>query len=115
MRAQTDLEPEFRKWEQRGLSRSQLLEELRGQELSPDEITTVWDQYARYRLDRRSAEGWVWMFIGGFMGLVSCVLTILDFQPDLRWVFMYGLTTLAISMALYGCYLVMEKPGDLEE
>ncbi len=48
------------------------------------------------------------------MGLVSCVLTILDFLPELRGVFRYGLTTLASSMALYGCYLVMEKPDEEE-
>ena len=38
----------------------------------------------------------------------------LDFAPDLHGLSRYGLTTLAISMALYGCYLVMEKPSGLE-
>ena len=115
MRTQTDLETDFQKWHERRISKTQLYEELRAQELPPDEITSVWDRYARYCTDRRCAQGWLWMFTGGFLGFVSCVLTILDFAPDLRWVFMYGLTTVAISMALYGCYLVMEKPGDLEE
>jgi len=110
----TDPEADFRKWQQRGISKAQFYEELRELELSPDEITSVWERYARYCIDRRCAQGWVWMFVGGFLGLVSCVLTILDFAPDLRGFFMYGLTTVAISMALYGCYLVMEKPGNLE-
>jgi hypothetical protein len=114
MREQTDLEPDFQQWHERRISKSQLFEELREQALSPDEIAVVWDKYSRYRVDRRSAQGWIWMFTGGAMGLVSCVLTILDFLPELRGVFMYGLTTLAISMALYGCYLVMEKPDDEE-
>jgi hypothetical protein len=113
---QTPINPEsdFQKWQERGMSRSQLVEELREAQLSPDEIATVWERYMRYCVDRRCARGWVFMFTGGALGLVSCVLTILDFLPELRGVFMYGLTTLAISMALYGCYLVMEKPDEEE-
>jgi hypothetical protein len=52
------------------------------------------------------------MGVGGFMGLVSCVLTMIDPLPDFRGLFMYGFTSVAVTGALYGCYLVMEKPAD---
>jgi len=94
--------------------RKEILEELKNQQLSPEEITSVWENYSRYRIDHRNTMGWLWMGIGGFMGLVSCVLTMLEPMPAMRGVFMYGLTSVAVAIALYGCYLVMEKPGDEE-
>jgi len=112
--AQANAELMFRKWQQLKMSKSQVQEELKNQALSPEEITTVWDNYYRYLVDRRNTRGWLLMGIGGFLGLVSCVLTMMDPLPDFRGLFMYGFTSIAVSMALYGCYLVMEKPNDEE-
>ncbi len=114
-RTSTIAELDFRKWQQRRISKSQILEELKALQLPPDQINSVWEDYTRYRMARRSSQGWLWMFVGGFLGLVSCVLTMLEPMPVLRGVFMYGLTSIAITMALYGCYLVMEKPNDEED
>lgn len=114
VQAPTDSATIFRKWQELKMSRSQILEELKSQQLSPEEITSVWENYSRYRIDHRNTMGWLWMGIGGFMGLVSCVLTMLEPMPAMRGVFMYGLTSVAVAIALYGCYLVMEKPGDEE-
>ena len=47
--------------------------------------------------------------------MVSCVLTMLDPLPDFRGLFMYGFTSIAVTMAFYGCYLVMEKGGGEED
>ena len=113
--AHTKAEIDFPKWQQRKMSKSQVWEELGNQGLSSEEIMSVWESYYRYCLDRRNAQGWLCMGIGGFLGLVSCVLTMLEPLPVLRGVFMYGLTSVAVAMALYGCYLVMEKPGGQEE
>lgn len=110
--ANTDID--FRKWHQNKISKSQIFEVLENQGLSPEEISSVWENYSRFRIDHRNTRGWLWMGIGGFLGLVSCVLTMLEPLPVMRGVFMYGLTSVAVSMALYGCYLVMEKPGDEE-
>lgn len=112
--AHTNSEMVFRKWQQLKISRSQVWEELKDRELSAEEIASVWENYSRYRIARRITQGWLWMGIGGFLGLVSCVLTMLDPLPDFRGVFIYGFTSIAVSMALYGCYLVMEKPNDEE-
>ncbi len=90
------------------------MEELKNQALSAEEITTVWENYYHYRIDRRNTRGWLLMGIGGFLGLVSCVFTMLDSLPDFRGLFMYGFTGIAVSGALYGCCLVMKKPGDEE-
>ena len=105
----------FRRWQQLNFSKSLVREELRNQGLSAEEITSVLEDYARYRIARRNTMGWIMMFTGGFLGLVSCVLTMLDPLPDFRGLFMYGFTSIAVTMAFYGCYLVMEKPGDEED
>lgn len=115
VQAYTKAETDFRKWHQHKMSKTEVLDTLGNQGLSPEEITSVWENYYRFRIDHRNTRGWLWMGIGGFLGLVSCVLTMLEPLPVLRGVFMYGLTSVAVAMALYGCYLVMEKPGDEEE
>lgn len=102
----------FAKWQQHKISKSAAMEELGGLELSPEEITQVWENYSRYRLSKRITLGWTLMFVGGALGLLSCIITMLDPLPDFRGLFMYGITSVAITMSLYGCYLVMEKPAD---
>lgn len=115
VQALTNYELLFKSWHQLNTSKSMVQEELENKGLSGEEITSILENYARYRLDRRNTLGWSLMGLGGFLGLVSCVLTILDPMPGLRGVFMYGVTSLAVTIALYGCYLVMEKPNDEEE
>ncbi len=115
VQTQTKDESLFRSWQQRNVSKSLVQEELRSQGLSDDEITSVLEDYSRYRIARRNTMGWLCMGLGGFLGLVSCVLTMLDPLPDFRGLFMYGFTSIAVTMAFYGCYLVMEKGGDEEE
>ena len=112
VQAQTNYESLFRSWQQRNISKSLVQEELINQGYSAEEITSVMEDYARYRIARRNTMGWIMMFTGGFLGLVSCVLTMLDPLPDFRGLFMYGFTSIAVTMAFYGCYLVMEKGGD---
>jgi hypothetical protein len=105
---------QFQKWQHLKMSKTQVMEELQSQQLSSEDMAAIWDNYYRYRVDKRNSLGWFMMFGGGAMGLVSCVLTMIDPLPELRWVFMYLFTTIAVSVSLYGCYLVMEKPGDEE-
>ena len=111
----TESEMLYRKWHQQKMSKARVMEELRSHPMSAEDMAAIWDNYYRYRVDKRNTLGWLLMGIGGTLGLVSCVLTMLDPLPDLRGLFMYGFTTTAVAIALYGCYLVMEKPGDEEE
>lgn len=111
---QINTETLFPKWRQIKISKSQAMEELILQQLSQEESTSIWEKYCRHCLDKRISMGWTLMFVGGAVGLLSCVITMLDPIPTLRGLFMYGITSVAITMSLYGCYLVMEKPDDVE-
>ncbi len=59
--------------------------------------------------DARAAKGWKFMALGSFIGFLGCVSTMLDIIPDGRDFSMYGLTSLGVLVAFYGCYLVFEK------
>ncbi len=115
VQAQTNDESLFRSWQQRNISKSLVQEELINQGFSAEEITSMLEEYTRYRIGRRNTMGWCMMGLGGFLGLISCVLTMLDPLPDFRGLFMYGFTSVAVTMAFYGCYLVMEKGGGEED
>ncbi len=102
----------IQKWLQLKSSKSQVWEELQRQGWSEEDITAAWNDYTQYRIGRRISLGLGLMFGGGALGLVSCILTMIDPLPSLRWMFMYAFTTIAVSVSLYGTYLVMEKPDD---
>ncbi len=102
----------FSKWHQRKSTKSHVWVELQQQGLSEADITAAWNDYTQYRMGKRISLGWVLMFGGGAAGLMSCILTMIDPLPELRWLFMYAFTTAAVSVSLYGCYLVMEKPDE---
>jgi hypothetical protein len=48
------------------------------------------------------------MVIGAFTGFISCVLSLINPIPELYGIFLYGLTSLAIILALIGLYLLLE-------
>jgi len=110
----TNTEMLFRRWQQNKISKSLAMAELENQGLNAEDIITLWDQYVLYRLTKRCSLGWLLMGIGGFVGLIACVLTIVDLIPAFRGFLMYILTSASALVALYGCYLVMEKPYGTE-
>lgn len=110
----TNTEMLFRRWQQNKISKSLAMVELGNQGLSAEEINPLWNHYYRYRFAKRCSLGWLLMGIGGFVGLIACILTIIDLIPEFRGFLMYGLTSASVLVALYGCYLVMEKPYEME-
>ena len=52
--------------------------------------------------------GFIIFAIGGLLGFVGCVFTMLDFYPNLREFFLYGLTSVAVIMVFISLYLILE-------
>ena len=52
--------------------------------------------------------GFLLMGIGGFLGFIACVMTLLNIFPNLHDFFLFGITMVAVSMALYGLYLAFQ-------
>jgi hypothetical protein len=61
------------------------------------------------KFESRVANGWKLMALGSILGFIGCVLTILDIIPEWRDIWMYGLTSVGVSVAFFGCYLVFER------
>lgn len=61
------------------------------------------------KVKARVTNGWILMVVGSVIGFLGCVLTIIDIIPEWRDIWMYGFTTLGVSLAFYGCYLVFER------
>ena len=59
--------------------------------------------------DLRIRNGFLCWGVGGFLGFLSCVFTMTELLPSMNNFFLYGLTSIAILVVLYGCYLIFEK------
>ncbi|MBX7162077.1 MAG: hypothetical protein K1X49_00150 [Saprospiraceae bacterium] len=104
-----DINLMFSNWENENASRGQRKEYLSQMGYSDVDSESILDKYNQYRVKKRLNWGWFLMGFGGFLGFLSCVLTMMEILPSLRGFVLYGLTSIAILLALAGCYLVMEK------
>jgi magnesium-transporting ATPase (P-type) len=95
-------------WLDRKCSFEQVSNEMIQSGIKEEEIKDILSAYKKYQSDRRQKPGFICMSAGAFIGFLSCVLTMTDLLPALTGFFLYGLTTIAICVVLYGCYLVFE-------
>jgi hypothetical protein len=99
----------FSKWKAQGVGQESILQELNAKGYDDNQKQEILGQYSKHGEDARISLGWNLMAIGSIFGFLSCLLTMLDLIPSCRGLCLYGLTTVGVSMAFYGCYLVMEK------
>ncbi|MCF1715855.1 hypothetical protein L0U88_14545 [Flavihumibacter sp. RY-1] len=59
-------------------------------------------------LAKRQFNGILLMVIGAFIGFISCVLSLINPIPEFYGIFLYGLTSIAIILALIGLYFLLE-------
>ncbi len=60
------------------------------------------------QLKRRGKTGLNCLFIGAFLGFLSCILSITNPIPDLYYHILYGLTSIAITIIFVGLYCIFE-------
>lgn len=99
---------QFAAWRFQGISEeqiSQLLQKQGVHEVAIDEILTL---YKKKNREERSQKGFFLMVLGAVLGFLSCLMTLLGVLPEYRELIMVGLTTLAICIAVWGCYYVFE-------
>lgn len=90
------------------ISDDNLHEELLKKGYLLDEVQDIVKLYKKYKSDRRLQNGFTMIGIGAFLGLVSCIFTILGILPEMRDFILYGLTTIGITIAFGGCYYIFE-------
>ncbi len=57
---------------------------------------------------KRLITGFILLGAGAFMGFLSCVLSIVNPIPSLYYWILYGFTSIAITVACWGMYYVLE-------
>jgi len=95
-------------WKSKQYSFEQALQSLEHTPLSNEEQEALKQAWKKHLSDQRQKPGFVYMGIGSVLGFLSCVLTMMDLVPGMNGFFLYGLTSVAIAVVLYGCYLVFE-------
>lgn len=65
-------------------------------------------EFKKLCIARRQRIGLVLIAVGVFLGLMSCLLTILNPFPELFNLILYGLTSAAIIVAFVGLYYIFE-------
>jgi hypothetical protein len=85
-----------------------IVSELRQQGLDSLQILETIDLFKKKYSEERQIAGFIIFAIGGLLGFVGCVFTMLDFYPNLREFFLYGLTSVAVIMVFISLYLILE-------
>ncbi len=65
-------------------------------------------EYKKMRNNARQSKGFMLMAAGAILGFLSFLFTVLNVFPGHTNLVLYGLTTLAISVAFWGLYYVFE-------
>lgn len=91
---------------QQGWPADQVAKELQAQGHDEVSIALLLREYKKLCNARRQSKGFLLMAIGAFIGLVSCILTILNIFS--LGITLYALTSLAIIIVFAGMYFVFE-------
>lgn len=95
-------------WLAAGLDLSDVQGKIRSLSLEPALADQYERAYKKMRQARRQTRGFIWASLGAFAGFISCLLSIFNPIPELFNLFLYGLTSVAITMIVVGLYFLFE-------
>lgn len=101
----------FATWKLNNSSDELIIQELTSKGYSKMEMEEIIALYKKKCADQRMTKGFILMGAGAFLGFISCVCVLLDFGPVMRDIFLYGLTSVSVIIAMAGLYLVFEGPA----
>ena len=95
-------------WIREGCTPDQVRERLSAAGHGEESIVSHLDAFSRLRNSGRRWKGFLCMSAGALTGFISCVLSLVNPIPELYWMYLYGLTSVAILLVMGGLYLVFE-------
>lgn len=98
----------YEKWKYAQHAENKIVVELQQEGLDSLQIIEILTLFKKKHNDEKQTLGFILMAIGAFIGFLSCIFTMLDFAPDLRWFLLYGLTSIAIVIITAGLYFAFE-------
>lgn len=98
----------FVNWDEQHFTEDQITDHLQKEGYVGEQIAEIVRLYKKKKMDERTRKGFILMAIGSTLGFISCVFTVYEIIPALRDVILYGLTSVGITLALWGGYYVFE-------
>ena len=98
----------IQKWIDENKSVDNILEELSASGLDEETISQYLREFRKLKYGNRQFTGFICLGLGAFLGFISCVLTIMNPVPELYNVILYGLTSVAIAIIIFGLYFVFQ-------
>lgn len=83
-------------------------ETLMNQGFSGDSIDEHIRAFTKAKIQQRQTKGILFMAVGAFIGFIGCVVAMINPNPTLYYISMYGLTSLAVVLAFVGFYYLFE-------
>jgi hypothetical protein len=98
----------IREWMTAKWSVKAVEDNLQAKGLDTLSIEAYLKEFKKQRCAQRQFTGFIWMGTGATLGFVSCIMTLTHAIPALYDVILYGLTGVAVTMAIVGLYYVLE-------
>jgi hypothetical protein len=98
----------LKQWVDGNFSDKEVEQQLQQLQLSETEIELYLMEYKKQKLQKRTTLGITCFVAGGFIGFLSCILTIANPFPELYNTILFGLTSLAILVIFAGLYFLFE-------
>ncbi len=98
----------LQQWILASLEKSQVKEKLQSMGYHEQEIHGYLQQFTKLKYGKRQSNGFWLISIGAVLGFISCVMTMLNVSPALSNFFLYGLTSVAIIMVMWGLFYLFE-------
>ena len=95
-------------WIRDGCTPDEVREKLSAAGHGEESIISHIDSFRKLRNSKRQWKGFLCMSVGAMTGFISCVLSLVNPIPELYWLYLYGLTSIAILLVMSGLYLVFE-------
>lgn len=97
-----------RRWIAERLDAQKVREELQLQGCDEATIEAHLAEFKKAKHSKRQNAGFLYTAAGALLGLISCVLSLTNPVPELKTVFLYGLTSGAMVLISIGLYYIFE-------
>ena len=105
---QTVVHSNLQQWIAEKLDHQTLKERLLAMGMDEESIHLHLTEWKKLNYAKRQTTGFIYLVIGALLGFISCVMSIINPIPDLYYWFLYGLTSMALSIIFIGLYFVFE-------
>lgn len=95
-------------WVSKSMTPNEVAKDLSSQGYNDDQISLFLEALKKAKIKKRQSLGFLFLAIGAFLGFISCVFAIINPDPELLDVFLYGLTPLSVIIVFIGLYMVFE-------